>query len=132
MTAVPILTIEIPGRAVSANARVGYKGRRKFITKEARDWRKVVAGYAYAAGILMLAGDKKTHKPRLPLRIVCHVRGVRGDADNYAKLICDGLKDGICIDDRHFRTVEMHATAKGLKQPGVTIEVYEAEESAAA
>jgi len=117
----PILAFDVPGKPVSANARLGYNGRRKFLTKEARDWRETVMDEAWAA---FIAARQPPIQP--PLRVVCHVRGVRGDADNYAKLILDGLAEGIGIDDKHFAIVEMHATAKGLKQPGVLIEVYEA------
>ena len=130
----PILTIDVPGRAVSANARLGYNRRtgRKFLTKAAREWKDTVAMYAFAEYALRYRCRKPHRYPQPPLRIVCHVRGCRADADNLSKLILDGLADGIGIDDRHFRTVEMHATAKGRNEPGATIEVYEADEDRAA
>lgn len=126
----PVLTIEVPGRAVSANARLGYNRHtgRKFLTKAARDWKLTVAEYAENAWIWQIGPDF----PEPPYRIVCHVYGTRADVDNLSKLILDGLKEGIGIDDKHFRTVEMHATAKGMKQPRTVIEVYEAEADEAA
>jgi Holliday junction resolvase RusA-like endonuclease len=126
----PILRIEVPGRAVSANARLGYNRHteRKFLTKEARAWKKTVAECAWASCV---AQGKAWSVHPYPLRIVCHVYGTRADADNLSKLLLDGLKEGIGVDDRHYRTVEMHATAKGLKQPRTIIEVYRADEQAA-
>lgn len=128
----PVLRIEVPGRAVSANARLGYNRRagRTFLTQQARDWKDTVAYYAFVAWAMGLARNNAPVTP--PLRIVCHVYGVRGDADNYAKLLLDGLKAGIGIDDSEFRSVTIDATAKGLKAPKAVIEVYEmaAEEAA--
>jgi Holliday junction resolvase RusA-like endonuclease len=85
-----------------------------------------VAGCAFAAWTLARFGFGVRRKPRLPLRIVVTVRGGRADADNYLKLILDGLADGIHIDDKHFNPVTVSRVPKGLLPAGVLIEVYEA------
>jgi hypothetical protein len=127
----PICTVSVQGRAISANARLGTRGRaRVYLTKQAREWRENVAGCAFAEWTV--ARFHASGEPRLPLRVVVHVRGGRGDADNYAKLILDGLADGIHINDRYFNPIEVCREPKGLGPAGVTIEVWEAEADKAA
>lgn len=130
----PVLTIEVPGRAVSANARLGYNRHTgaKFLTKAAREWKEIVAEHVWFAYAEFR--DTRDNYALLtpPLRIVVHVRGTQLDADNAAKLILDGLAEGIGIDDKYFRTVEMHVYRAPRKSPSTTIEVYEAEADEAA
>lgn len=126
----PVLVIEVPGRAVSANARLGHNRRTgaTYLTQAAREWKETVAQYARVAWLQSYAWVIKP-----PLRIEIDVRGTRLDADNAAKLVLDGLAAGISIDDREYKSVTVTTTAKGLKEPGVTIRVYEmaAEEAVA-
>lgn len=58
-------------------------------------------------------------------RVRLTVWGVRGDADNYAKLSLDGLKGGLHVDDRHFTDVQcLKIRSKPGMAPGVRIEVW--------
>jgi Holliday junction resolvase RusA-like endonuclease len=112
----------VAGTPVSANAMYGPRGRgaAKRLTKEAVVWRDAVADslmeWRSAARILGPA-----------LSVVCLVQGVRGDADNYLKLIVDGVKIGLMIDDRHF--VRVSAEKRPLRRggkAGAWIEVWRA------
>lgn len=68
-------------------------------------------------------------KWRLPLTVRVTLYGVRGDADNYLKLILDGLKTATGIDDKHFATVIASRSPYQPVTPGAAIEVWQAEES---
>lgn len=131
----PTLTIEVHGRAVSTNARLGENRRtgRKYLTKAAREWKENVALEAIVAEAdRMMMATPLYRKMRLPLQIVLHVHGTRLDADNAAKLILDGLAEGIDIDDRHFKPITVHTYGAPMKTPYTLIHVYEAEASEAA
>lgn len=125
-SATPVLTIEVPGRAVSANARLGYNRHTgaKYLTKAARLWKEAVAEHAwFECG----KGHIDALHLALPLRIVIHVYGTQLDSDNANKLILDGLKEGIGIDDKHYQSVTTHVYRAPRKQPRMVIQVFEAE-----
>lgn len=93
------LELWLPGSPVSVNSMYTRRQGRVYLRPEARTWKayvRDVVGYeAKVAGFPTgdtLRGVRVTY--------VC-VRS-RGDADNYAKLLFDGIADGLGVNDRIF------------------------------
>lgn len=101
----------IPGHPVSVNAMYGARRGTyaKRLTAEASDWRDAIANS-------FLRWRVPERAPRPQLAVSFTLVGVRGDADNYAKLICDGVKIGLMVDDRYFTRVT--ATKRKRDYPG--------------
>jgi Holliday junction resolvase RusA-like endonuclease len=98
-----LLHVWVAGRPISANRMYGARGRSghaRRLTKPARQWRKDVA-----YSVLPWRVSERAPRPTLAVSIA--VVGVRGDVDNYSKLICDGLKIGLAVDDRYFARVSV-------------------------
>jgi len=75
----------------------GYGASRR-LTPEARQWRDDVATSTLA---WRFADDA----PRPALSISCRFPGARADVDNLLKLVLDGVKIGLAVDDRYVMRV---------------------------
>jgi Holliday junction resolvase RusA-like endonuclease len=122
-----LLRFHVSGAPVTDNRRLGRRGKRSFLTKAAREWEEVVAQEAQLQLALL-----HNQRARLPigkdLRVNCVFVGVRGDAANYLKCTLDGLANGLQINDRLFRPVQVDrqtVKAAGATR-GAMIEVFEA------
>jgi|SRR6185312_5377877 len=95
-----LCAVWIPGHPVSVNAMYGARRGTyaKRLTDEATVWRDAIANS-------LLRYRVPERQRRQPLAVSFMVVGVRGDADNYAKLVCDGVKIGLLVDDRYFLRV---------------------------
>lgn len=137
----PDMAVYVLGHAISVNA--AYAGRKptsrnrgtRRLSDAAVAWRETVITDCRA---WMSSAHVMPRAWRLPLTVRVTVYGVRGDVDNYAKLICDGLKHALgydartgklLIDDKHFQAVTM-ARGTGDVVPGCLIEVWQAAEAA--
>lgn len=135
-TALPDMTVFVLGHAISVNA--AYVGRKptgrnrgtRRLSDAAVVWREAVITECRA---WLNAERAQPATWRLPLAVRITVYGVRGDTDNYAKLICDGLKHALgydlrtgklLIDDRHFQSVTITRSAANAV-PGCLIEVWQ-------
>ncbi len=128
----------VGGKPVSVNSAYANRkpsarnrGTRR-LTDAATTWRDIVIQSCRVA----LAERRRTISQapiwwRLPLTVRVTLYGVRGDADNYLKLILDGLKVATGIDDKHFATVIASRSPYPLITPGAAIEVWQAEEAPA-
>jgi hypothetical protein len=120
-----ILTIRVPGKAVSVNrmyANNPGKGRR-IKTIAAQTWETLTC----------LKAREALHLHRMalatPLRIVCTFYGLRSNADghNYLKATLDGLEQGLGINDKHFTDTRAVKCSDGTYTDGAVIEVWASE-----
>ena len=137
----PDMAVMVAGYPISVNQ--AYAGRKptgrnrgtRRLSDSAVLWREAVIVECRA---WLAAQRTRIAQPaiwwRLPLAVRITVYGVRGDADNYSKLICDGLKHALgydritgklLIDDRHFNPVTMCRGASRGVVPGCLIEVWQ-------
>jgi len=131
------MAVFVLGHAISVNA--AYVGRKpsgrnrgtRRLSDAAVQWREAVITDCRA---WLTSTRAQPATWRLPLAVGITVYGVRGDADNYAKLVCDGLKHALgydprtgnlLIDDRHFARVTITRSAANAV-PGCLIEVWQA------
>lgn len=86
--------IEIPDRPV-AKQRARTRGGQFYTPAATRHFEEKVAWIARAAGVSGISGDLC-----VDIEILTH-RPLRGDVDNYAKSVLDGMvKGGLISDDR--------------------------------
>lgn len=116
----PLAIITVRGHPVSVNEMYGSRARGgRYLTPEARCWKYCVRDEAAFAWRSLRDRVFVAHS----LRIHVNIFGWRGDADNVLKLVLDGLKEGILIDDRHYNHVEaVKDVRKGFR--GVEIRVW--------
>ena len=91
-----ILRVFVPGNPVSSNHMYGARGygAARRLTPEARAWRDAVANS-------VLAWRFADDAPRPLLAVHCAFIGMRADLDNGFKLVIDGVKLGLAVDDRY-------------------------------
>ena len=99
----PLVIITVRGHPVSVNEMYGSRARGgRYLTPDARNWKYCVRDESAFAWHALRSAVFAPHS----LRVRVNIFGWRGDADNVLKLVLDGVKDGIGIDDRHYRHVE--------------------------
>lgn len=94
-TPVPLLRVWVAGNPISSNHSYGARGygAARRLTPEARAWREAVATSVMPWRIAESA-------PRPLLALQCTFVGGRADLDNMLKLLIDGVKLGLAVDDR--------------------------------
>ena len=91
----PLLRVFVTGKPISSNDMYGARGSgaARRLTPEARSWRDAVAAS-------VLAWRFPASAPRPILAVDCVFVGARADIDNLCKLVLDGVKTGLAVDDR--------------------------------
>lgn len=124
----PLVRFAVEARPVSVNASLRVGRGHAYKSQEAEDYQLAV--YATALEWRLTHGyyARETLAGRLQgARVRLTFWGVRGDADNYAKLTVDGLAQGLGVNDRCFAEVTCRrvTTRPGLHS-GVKVEVWPA------
>jgi len=89
------LRIEIPAIPPSVNHYWKARGKRRFLTKRAREWKRLVKDE--------VKRQLPKHKPltgRVSVKVTLCVRYRRGDVDNRLKAILDAFNGLVWVDDR--------------------------------
>ena len=114
----PLLRVFVAGNPISANhmynAR-GYGAARR-LTAEAVAWRDAVAVAAMPWRFAESAA-------RPTLGISCRFIAARADVDNLLKLVVDGVKLGLAVDDRYVTRVCAEKVRGTIAERGAWIEV---------
>ena len=108
MTLSSKLQIEIPAIPPSVNHYWRARGKRRFLTKRAREWKGLVKR--------LVREQLPRHKPltgRLSVKVTLCVRYRRGDVDNRLKAILDAFNGLVWVDDRQvdFLSIERRIEA---------------------
>jgi len=122
------VTIEVPGRPI-AWARPRSHGSRHFTPQRVLDAEEAIAWHIRAK----LGAGFPTTDQLIAVRLVFWTtRALRGDVDNYAKLVLDGLeKSGVIENDRQVRALDVRFVVGGDTEKTV-IEISPLEEGVAA
>ena len=123
----PLCTITVHGKPVSTNAMYGTaRNGRRYLTKAARAWKKIVCEEAWLAWLDLHRTDAALNLIGETMRVHCVFFGVAADVDNLLKCTLDGLKDGIGIDDRYFQAVKATRGRRSKSAPaqGAVITVW--------
>lgn len=111
------MSVWVDGRPISVNSAYGPRARGgRYLKPEARAWRDLV-------WLAFKMQRQKLTIEQVPLAVSCTFYGVRGDADNYAKLTLDGIKLALGIDDRHFSPITCAVVRSRRDGIGARIEV---------
>ena len=89
------IRIEIPAIPPSVNHYWASSGKRRFLTKRAREWKRLVKDE--------VRKQLPKHKPitgRVSVKVTLCVRYRRGDVDNRLKAILDAFNGLVWVDDR--------------------------------
>jgi len=89
------IRIEIPAIPPSVNHYWASRGKRRFLTKRAREWKRLVKDE--------VRKQLPKHKPitgRVSVKVTLCVRYRRGDVDNRLKAILDAFNGLVWVDDR--------------------------------
>ena len=118
------MRIEIPGPP-RAWARAGSHGTQRFTPARVAEYEERIAWAARAARVRM-------HGAPVACRIeLWSPRPLRGDIDNYAKAVLDGLQRGGAIDDdRHVVRLEARFVV-GAEEPRTVVHLELLEQGAA-
>lgn len=119
---IEIARFEIPGDPVpKGRPRFSMAGKpRTYTPRRTREYEEAV-GWAYRS-----ARSGGPHGGPVVLRIAIRERpGRRGDIDNYAKAILDGLNGIAWIDDDQVVGLTV-AVARGAEEPGATVTIWRA------
>lgn len=113
------ITFEIPGRPI-AKQRARMRNGQFYTPAPTRHFEESVAWSARATGVRDLSGD-------LHVEIgICTKRPLRGDVDNYAKSILDGLvKGGLISDDREIVSLCIGKSRTVASEPDRTLVTVE-------
>ncbi len=112
------LRIEIPAIPPSVNHYWASRGKRRFLTKRAREWKRLVADE--------VRRQLPKHKPlkgRLKVRVLLCVRYRRGDVDNRLKAILDAFNGLVWVDDRQVDFLSIERRLEPVER--VIVEVSE-------
>ena len=112
------LKIEIPAIPPSVNHYWAARGRRRFLTKRAREWKRLVADE-----VRRQFPGHKPFKGRLRVRVLLCVRSRRGDVDNRLKAILDAFNGLVWVDDRQVDFLSIERRLDGSER--VIVEVVE-------
>lgn len=93
------LEVWLPGTPVSVNGAYSRSAHGVYLTKVAREWRGYVRD---VVGYEALAARFPTHERLRAATLTLLVRKQRGDADNFCKLLQDGIAAGLGVDDKIF------------------------------
>ena len=109
------MQIVVPGIPPSVNMYVRHSRGRHYVTKEAE---------RFQSDIAVLASGYKVDAPAYQIEI--HVllgKGQRGDVDNFAKVVLDGLvKAGVIHSDSAVQ--RLHISKERGKEAKTMIEIY--------
>jgi len=103
------LTFEIPAIPPSVNHYWKARGKRRFLTKKAREWKRLVRGEVKR----QLPKNHRLLTERLRVKVILCVRYRRGDVDNRLKAILDAFNGLVWVDDRQvdFLSIERRIEA---------------------
>ena len=98
----------IPAIPPSVNHYWKAKGKRRFLTKKAREWKELVRSI-----IKSKFPDHKLFTQRLTVKVTLCVRFRRGDIDNRLKAILDAFNGLVWVDDKQvdFLSIERRIEA---------------------
>lgn len=120
------VSFEIPGRPV-AKQRARARNGKFYTPAPTRRFEELVAWHARTVGVRDLSGNLYVE-----IGIYTH-RPLRGDVDNYAKSILDGMvKGGLISDDREINCLSVQkgkALSREQDRTLVTVEWHERSEA---
>jgi len=112
------LRVEIPAIPPSVNHYWASRGKRRFLTKRAKEWKRLVRDE--------VKRQLPKHKPltsRVAVRVTLCVRYRRGDVDNRLKAILDAFNGLVWVDDRQVDFLAIERRIDGSER--VIVEVSE-------
>ncbi|HLL79836.1 MAG TPA: RusA family crossover junction endodeoxyribonuclease [Ktedonobacteraceae bacterium] len=113
------LTFFVSGQPISVNHMYGKRrDGTLYLTRAAKAWKDAVGWRLY--GAMPNRARPWTH-PVISYRFT----GVKGDVDNYLKLVNDGIKHTLNCDDRYFSIGT--ATVERTGESGVWLTIEESE-----
>jgi crossover junction endodeoxyribonuclease RusA len=103
-----VLRLEIPAIPPSVNHYWKARGKRRFLTKRAREWKGLVRRL-----VRKQLPHHKLLTGRLSVKVTLCVRYRRGDVDNRLKAILDAFNGLVWVDDRQvdFLSIERRIEA---------------------
>ena len=110
------LTIEIPAIPPSVNHYWAARGKRRFLTKRAKEWKRLVRNE--------IRRQLPKHKPltkRVAVKVTLCVRCRRGDVDNRLKAILDAFNGLVWVDDRQVDFLAIERRIEGSERTIVEV-----------
>ena len=111
-----VLKVEIPAIPPSVNHYWAARGKRRFLTKRAREWKRLVRDE--------VKRQLPKHKPltgRVSVRVTLFVRCRRGDVDNRLKAILDAFNGLVWVDDRQVDFLSIERRIESLERTIVEV-----------
>lgn len=112
----------IPAIPPSVNHYWGSRGKRRFLTKEAREWKEIVRLYC----MMQLKGWELIKKP-VKIKIIFYC-DYKGDLDNRLKATLDALNGVVWQDDKLVEEILARRVKSKKKYTIIVIETIEKKE----